>query len=504
MGGTDSQLQDGELLAAIDIGSNSFHMVVARHSRGQLRVVDRIREPVRMAAGLDARGGLSAEARQRASDCLARFGQRIASLPPERVRAIATNTVRKLRNPQAFLVPAETALGHSIEVVSGREEARLIYLGVAQGHPPGNRKRLVIDIGGGSTEFIIGQGYEPLKRESLQVGCVETTRRFFADGRITRERWEQALTEIGAEFQQFAQSYAEIGWEQALGSSGTIKAIAQIAAGRKGSSAPITREILDRIVQRLVDIGRVDKIKMPGLVSERQPVIAGGVLVLDAAFRALGLQRIEAARTAMREGVLYDMLGRARHTDPRDSSVDALADRYGADRAQGRRVEATALQLFDQVDDAWKLGSEDRQRLGWASRLLEIGLSIAHSQHHQHGAYLVEYSDIAGFSRQEQIYLSVLVRCQRRSLPLSLLEAQPERIRASQQRLIALLRIAALLHRSHDASPLPPVVASVADHRLRLAFAQGYLAAHPLTLHDLETEADYLAAIGLRLEVEAS
>ena len=503
MESADGGLKDGELLAAVDIGSNSFHMVVARHSRGQLRVVDRIREPVRMAAGLDARGGLSAEARQRASDCLARFGQRIASLPPQRVRAIATNTVRKLRNPQAFLVPAETALGHGIEVVSGREEARLIYLGVAQGHPPGASKRLVIDIGGGSTEFIIGKGYEPLKRESLQVGCVATTRRFFPDGRITRVRWEQALTEIGAEFQQFAQSYAEIGWEQAMGSSGTIKAIAQIAAGRKGSHAPISREILDRIVQRLVDIGRIEKIKLPGLVSERQPVIAGGVLVLDAAFRALGLQRIEAARTAMREGVLYDMLGRARHNDPRDASVDALADHYGADRAQGRRVEQTALSLFDQVAPSWQLADEDRQRLTWAARLLEIGLSIAHSQHHQHGAYLIEHSDIAGFSRQEQAYLAVLVRCQRRSLPLSLLEAQPERIRPSQQRLIALLRIAALLHRSHEALPLPQVAATVDAHRLRLGFPGGFLDAHPLTLHDLATEADYLAAIGIRLETGA-
>jgi len=498
---TGSELQDGELLAAVDIGSNSFHMVVARHSRRQLRVVDRIREPVRMAAGLDPHGGLSAEARQRANDCLARFGQRIASLPPQRVRAIATNTVRKLRNPQAFLVPAETALGHGIEVVSGREEARLIYLGVAQGHPPGNRQRLVIDIGGGSTEFIIGQGYEPLKRESLQVGCVATTRRFFGDGKITRARWEQALTEIGAEFQQFAQSYAEIGWEQALGSSGTIKAIAQIAAGRKNSHAPITREILDRIVQRLIDSGRVDRVKMPGLVSERQPIIAGGVLVLDAAFRALRLSRIEAARTAMREGVLQDMLGRARHTDPREGSVDALAERHGADRAQGRRVEQSALNLFDQVDEPWQLSGEDRQRLAWASRLLEIGLSIAHSQHHVHGAYLVEHSDIAGFSRQEQAYLAVLVRCQRRSLPLSLLEAQPERIRESQQRLIALLRIAALLHRSHEAAPLPTISIGVESHRLRLGFPDGYLDAHPLTLHDLETEADHLAAIGIRLEV---
>ena len=227
-------LQDGDLLAAVDLGSNSFHMVVARYVLGQLRIVDRLRETVRLAEGLDVRGGLLPEVRQRALECLERFGQRLRDVPPQRVRAIATHTVRKLALPQAFLLPAETALGHAIEVVSGREEARLVYLGVAHAQPPKpGELRLVIDIGGGSTECIIGAGFEAIERESLQAGCIASTRRFFGDGKLSKKRWKEALTEVTAEFQQFANLYRALGWQEALGSSGTNKAIGEICAALK-------------------------------------------------------------------------------------------------------------------------------------------------------------------------------------------------------------------------------------------------------------------------------
>ena len=226
-------LQDGDLLAAVDLGSNSFHMIVARYVLGQLRIVDRIKEHVRLAEGLDEDGNLDAAARARAQECLSRFGQRLASLPRQRVRALATNTVRRLRDPQAFLVPAEATLGHAIEVVSGREEARLIYLGVAHGQPPRGKHRLVIDIGGGSTEFIVGKGFQPLERESLQMGCIATTRRFFADGKLSKKRWKEAQTEITAEFQQFAAAYRALGWQEVYGSSGTVRAISDIATAMK-------------------------------------------------------------------------------------------------------------------------------------------------------------------------------------------------------------------------------------------------------------------------------
>ena len=313
-------LQDGDLLAAIDLGSNSFHMVVAQYVLGQLRVVDRLRETVRLGEGLDARGGLSREVRQRAFECLARFGQRIKDIPPQRVRAIATNTVRRLAAPQAFLMPAESALGHAIEVVAGREEARLVYLGVAHAQPskPG-RLRLVLDIGGGSTECIVGSGLEALERESVQLGSIATTRRYFADGRLTRRRWRDALVEVTAEFQQFASTYRALGWDDAIGSSGTAKAIGAICQAMKLTKGAITAEALPQVRERLLQAHRIEDIELPSLSDERQPIIAGGLLVLLAALAALGLERMSVSKAAMREGVLYDMLGRGGADDPRDA-----------------------------------------------------------------------------------------------------------------------------------------------------------------------------------------
>jgi exopolyphosphatase/guanosine-5'-triphosphate,3'-diphosphate pyrophosphatase len=498
----DSALKDGELLAAVDLGSNSFHMVVARYVLGQLRIVDRLREMVRMAAGLDGQGGLDPEALARALECLSRFGERLRTLPPHRVRAIATNTVRALRNPQTFLLPAETALGHGIEVVSGREEARLIYLGVAQGLPPkATRQRLVIDIGGGSTEFIIGQGFEPVERESLQMGCVATTRRFFGDGKLSKKRWKEGLTEISAEFQQFASTYRARGWQEAIGSSGTIKAAGQIVAGLKVARGAITAEGIAAARDAMLEFDSIDEMKLPGLSEERRPIMPGGLLILEACFAELALKRMQVCQTAMREGVLYDMLGRATHRDPREASIAALATRYGIDTEHAARVEATALSLFDQAATDWALEPEDRLMLAWAARIHEIGLVIAHSQHHVHGAYLIENSDIAGFSRQEQQQLAALVRGQRRGFSVTTLEALPERLQQPTTRTLALLRLAALLHRSHEKQPLPDMALRVSDRKLELRAPDLWLEQHPLTRADLDTESEYFADVGLRLAV---
>lgn len=495
-----TRLNDGELLAAIDLGSNSFHMVVARYMLGQLRTVDRLREVVRLADGLDGQGGLRPEALQRALDCLARFGQRVRTLPHHRVRAVATNTVRALRVPQAFLLPAETALGHPIEVVAGREEARLIYLGVANGQPSPKR-RLVMDIGGGSTEFIIGEGYQTLERESLQMGCVATTKRFFGDGKLSRKRWREALTEVSAEFQQFAAAYRQLGWEDAIGSSGTIKAIGDLAVGLKLPKGIITASAVAAVRDALLAAERIEDLKLAGLSSDRRPVIAGGVLILEAAFNELGLAHLRISKTAMREGVLHDMIGRASDADPRDGSTQALALRYAADPDQARRVEQTALMLFEQVAATWGLGEEERRMTAWAARIHEIGLAIAHSQYHAHGAYIVEHSDIAGFSRQEQQVLAALVRCQRRAVPTQVLDALADRFRLPTLRCVVLLRLAVLLHRSHDQGDLPPVRLQVDVREVLLTLSGRWLDAHPLTRADLDSEREHLREVGFSLGV---
>lgn len=495
-------LEDGDLLAAVDLGSNSFHMVVARYLLGQLRVVDRLRETVRLAEGLDSRGGLDPAVRQRAVECLARFGERLRDIPPRRVRAIATNTVRSLAHPQSFLMPAEGALGHPIEVVSGREEARLVYLGVAHSHPskPGEL-RLVIDIGGGSTECIIGSGFEAIERESLQLGCVASTRRFFPTGRLSRRKWQDALTEATAEFQQFTGTYLALGWHDAIGSSGTNKAIGDICAAMKLTKGAVTAPALAQVRDRLLEADFIDDIDLPGLSAERRPVIAGGVLVLEAAFAALHLERMQVSKAAMREGILHDMVGRGGAHDPRDASVDALMVRYAIDPRQAARVENSAMRLFDQVAGRWALGGDDRVMLARAARLHELGLVIAHSQYHVHGAYVVEHSDIAGFSQQQQRFLAALIRTHRRRIPRTAFDAVPERLLAAARRSAALLRLAVLLHRSHENGEIPRLGLEADGDRLTLTVARDWLETRPLVRADLYGETEDIAGLGVQLEI---
>ncbi|KRG68062.1 exopolyphosphatase [Pseudoxanthomonas dokdonensis] len=491
-------IHDGDQFAAVDIGSNSFHMIVARYSLGQLQVIDRLRETVRMADGLDGKGGISIEARNRGLECLARFGQRIRNIPRLQVRALATNTVRQLSRPQDFLVPAEAALGRPIEVVSGREEARLIYLGVAKAQPPkAGQLRLVVDIGGGSTEFIIGRGMEPLERESLQAGCIASTRRFFPNGKLSRKRWQEAMTELGSEFQQFAGQYRALGWQEILGSSGTHKAIGEICAAMKLTKGAITAEALPKLRDQLLLANRIEDIDLPGLSKDRRPIIAGGVLILEAAFQALGLQRMFVSKAAMREGILHDMLGRGSENDPRDISVAAMTTRYGIDEVQAARVEATALRLFEQVRTVWSMDDDDARMLGWAARLHEVGLAIAHSQYHVHGAYVLENSDIAGFSRQEQQVLAALVRIHRRGIPKSAFDALPDRLLLTTRRKAVLLRLAVLLHRAHDATPIPTLDLLAHGEQLDLVVARDWIQARPLLRADLLGEPDPMRDLGV-------
>ena len=497
-------IRDGELLAAADLGSNSFHLIVARYEHGEPRVIDRLRDSVRLAAGLRADGSLEEARCERALACLARFGQRLRGIASERVRAVATNTVRRLAAPARFLSPAEAALGHPIEVVSGREEARLIYLGVAHGIADSPQHRLVVDIGGGSTEFIIGQHFEALETESLQVGCVASTLRFFSDGKLNAKRWQQAQTEIAVELQQFAADYRARGWSEAIGSSGTIRAIDEVLQAAGWSDTGITAAALERLRDAVLACGNVDNMHLPGLNEERAAIFPGGVAILEAVFAALGIERMRVAETSMREGLLYDLIGRSEHRDPRAASIDALARRYAVDRAHASQVEATALTLFDRVAAAWQLGSGERDWLAWAARIHEIGLAIAHSRHHRHGAYIVEHSDLAGFARHEQQVLALLLGAQRRKPDAAALRALPERLRLTAARTCALLRLAVLLQRARTAESAPPIRLIADATVLHLELPRTWLDAHPLTRADLEQERAYLKPLDIKLHVAAT
>jgi exopolyphosphatase/guanosine-5'-triphosphate,3'-diphosphate pyrophosphatase len=499
---SNQEIRNGELLAAVDLGSNSFHLVVARYEHGELRVIDRLRDSMRMAAGLRADGSLDDARRDRALACLARFGQRLSGVPRECVRAVATNTVRRMAAPNAFLVPAEEALGHAIEVVSGREEARLIYLGVAHGLPESPERRLVIDIGGGSTEFIIGQRLEALEKESLQIGCVASTMRFFDDGKLSAKRWQRAQSEISVELQQFAADYRAQGWSETIGSSGTVKAIGNVAQACGWCETGISRSAVENIRDVLLATGSIDKLRLPGLTEDRAGVFAGGVAILEAAFNVLDIRQMRVCDTAMREGLLYDMVGRAEHRDPRTASIHALAQRYGVDHAHAARVAATANALFDSIAIDWQLGHDERDWLDWAARIHEIGLAIAHSQHHIHGAYIVENSVLAGFARHEQIVLAIILRCHRRKPDQSIIDIAPERLRRSTARVTALLRLAVLLQRARKTEPLPPIELKLEDKTLQLRLPATWLDAHPLTRTDLDQERDYLKHLDIKLQVK--
>jgi len=495
-------LPEGEELAAVDIGSNSFHLVVARYERGQLQVIDRLREAVRLAAGLGDDGSLSADKRRQALACLAQFGQRIAHLPDDRVWAVGTNTVRKLKSPRTFLIAAESALGHPIEIVSGREEARLIYLGVAHGIPESGKRRLVVDIGGGSTEFIIGERFSPIERESLQMGCIATTLKYFPDGAVTRRRYDDARTAIALELQQFAAEYKARGWKECWGSSGTIKAIGDIAHKLGEKDGSITRAVMDEIRDAMVKAGQVDAIKLPTLSDERRSVIAGGAVILHSVIETLGVKSMQACETAMREGLLWDMVGRAEHSDPREATIQALCQRYSVDETHAERVERSALTMFDAVAAAWGLDESHRNWLHFAARVHEVGLAIAHSQHHQHAEYVLANSDLAGFTRLEQQVLATVVRGHRRGVPVNALKALPARAAPFAERLVILLRLAALLHRSRVDERVPKLAIEGGERTLRLSLPDRWLQSHPLTQTDLEQERDYLAAIDFKLVVK--
>lgn len=489
-----------QVVAAVDLGSNSFHMIVARVLNGQLHVLDRLQEMVRLAAGLDDQNRLDKASRERALESLSRFGERLRGMPAGAVRVVGTNTLRRARNAAKFLAAAERTLGHRIEIISGQEEARLIYQGVAHYLPDDERQRLVLDIGGGSTEVVVGRRLEPVRMESLYVGCVGLSRAHFPKGRITPRAMRHAETAAHLEFQPVEAPFRALGWQAAYGSSGTVRAIGAALAARRDGEDGITLDGLYRLRDTLLGAGHVRELKSLGIGEERAGVLPGGLAILIAAFEALKIERLTVSDGALREGLLYDLLGRIRHEDVRAGTIASLTARYHVDRAQAARVARTVREAFAQAAQAWDFGEEEAQALEWAARLHEIGLAIAHSKYHRHGAYLVEHSDLPGFSWQEQRLLAVLIRAHRRRFPEAVFDELPRKSARTARRLAMLLRLAVLLHRGRVEQELPAFTIEAGKRSMRLRFPRGWLAHHPLTHEDLAQEAAFLHPAGLRLK----
>jgi exopolyphosphatase/guanosine-5'-triphosphate,3'-diphosphate pyrophosphatase len=489
-------VQQQPILAAVDLGSNSFRLQIARVENDQLYMLDSLREAVRLAAGLTAEKRLDKAAQQRALGCLQRFGERLRGLPREAVRAVGTNSLRVAKNAADFLQQAEAALGFPIEVIAGREEARLIYLGVAQGLPQADNKRMVMDIGGGSTEFVIGRGLEPLRLESLYMGCVSYSLRFFPDGKINKINLKQAEIAASNELQTIVTEFSNGHWDLALGSSGSARMLCEVLEQNGFSESGLTRAGLEQLREQLLIAGDARRLDLLGLRPDRILVLPGGLAIMYAAFCELGIEHMQLAAGALREGVLYDLLGRFHHNDMRDVTTRQFMRRYHVDLRQAERVTQLSERLAFQFLEG-QAGEDSLQLLSWAASLHEIGISVAHSGYHKHTAYILANADMPGFSKKEQTRLSLLVLAHRGKL---------DKVRGlvvSQEdiALIMALRLSAVFYRNRSDAELPSMQGHFSGTKFHLILTPGWLALNPLTDTALQEETRQWKNLGVSIQV---
>lgn len=501
MSGKSSANDATRRLAAIDLGSNSFHLLVANYRDGQLQVVAKMGEKVQLAAGLDENDHFTDVAMERALSCLERFAPFLEGVAAGDLRIVGTNALRAAHNSRELIDRAEALVQHPIEIIGGREEARLIYLGAAHALAEVHGRRLIVDIGGGSTEFIIGEDFEPHALESLHMGCVAYTGAFFANGELNEKRFRRAELAALSELANIQRHYRQLGWQDPIGSSGTIKAAAAVISARgDGDASVIEREALLKLRKKLIGCSHLDKVAMDGLKEDRARVFPAGIAILCAVFEAFDLERMRYSDGALREGVLFDLIGRNTPEDSRLHSIELLMRRYSVDTAHANNVTTSALAAFDQVRHAWGLSDEQGLFLQWAAQVHEIGQAISHSQFHRHGAYLIEYSDLTGFSRPEQQALAFLVRAHRRKFAQKELEALPAAMQPAYRRLARILRLAVILNHARPEQAVTDVRFDTDGDALHLTLPDDRRQA--LLLNDLEQEAAYQRAAGLDLIYE--
>ena len=489
--------------AAIDLGSNSFHMVVATPEGRSIRIIDSLRAPVRLAAGLDEKKRIKAKTQKLALETLNQFAERLQGVPVKNIRVVGTNTLRRAKNSRQFTAQVHEIIGRRIDIISGREEARLIFESVAHTQPDSGDKRLVIDIGGGSTELVTGSGTSADVMESFNMGCVSSTQTWFSNSVLDVERFRGATVHAQLELQPLAVAFKQSGWDTVYGCSGTIKATGRILHELGISESPDTFSAgdLKKLQKKLVKSGSVDKLQLESISDDRKQVICGGICILCGIMKTLDIKRIQVSQVALREGLIFDMIGKVRHADIQSHTVENIASRFQIDKNQADRVERLSLTLLSAARKHWKLDEQDESLLLWASRLHEIGMSVAHTQYHKHGAYLLENADLMGFTQSEQISLAMLVRFHRRKLAEVAFEELSKNDRERMMRLTTLLRLAVLLNRPRlpiDYSELKFVIKS---DRIQLKASESWFESRPLTCADLEDEARHLDNIGFELRL---
>ena len=502
-----------ELVAAVDLGSNSFRMVIAKviHSASgtQLQPIDTLRESVRMASGLSEDKKLDQKSIQRGLAAIHRFGDRLRGFNAKQVRAVATNTLRVARNADDFIREAEKLLGFPIEVVKGREEARLIYIGASHDAPACDEKRFVLDIGGGSTEFIIGDGYEPKLLESLYIGCVSYSQNFFPGGLVDAHCFKQAELSARREIEVITGQFLKSGWKQSIGSSGTARAIAELIAQNGFNGPPhelpvddmgglITKEGLLALKKSLIESEYIDRSNLLGLKNDRRPVLPGGLAIMLAAFEELGIERMEVTEAALRLGVLYDLIGRSQHHDMRYVTVEQFMQRYGVDRQQAQRVSKTALHFLNQFPEPKHENRKDNEQiLAWAAKLHEIGLSITHNGYHKHSAYIATHADMPGFSKLDQARLAALLLGHTGKLgKISVTSNYID------WRMLFSLRLAHVLCRRRTDEDISEIVVKEQEGGFIVKISKSWSKKNPLTQFGLEKESADWKKIGRELTIE--
>ena len=497
---TQEALPDGSLLAAIDLGSNSFHLIIAKIEHGEMRPVDALAEKVQLGAGL-RNGMLAEDAIARGLDCLSRFAQMLGSVEPLRVRVVGTHALRMAKNRKAFTIPARRLLGTRVDVIYGLEEARLVYLGVAHSLADDAQSRLVIDIGGGSTEFIIGQRFEPQSMESVQMGCVSFGNTFFPQGKISRGKYRKAYEQARAQIYPIRHRFHSQRWEECVGSSGTLQAIESILTQNGWGEGGIDRQGLASLEKRILKFKSMEDIQLEGLVAQRRNVILPGIAITSALFDLLGIEHLRTSKGALREGVIYDLMGRLSHEDVRERTVNALMQRYAVDADTAAIVERRARTFFTATRKCWQLTEDDWELLHWLACTHEIGMAISHKHFNRHSAYLLRNADLPGFSQEEQELLAALALGQRGKLRADVFAEIVETDLSRTLYLLAIIRLASCFKYVEKLEQLPDFSILAEDKALTLDFPESWLSDHPLTARELAAEQATLKKVGLKLTI---
>ncbi|MBQ4779590.1 exopolyphosphatase [Pectobacterium versatile] len=491
--------------AAIDLGSNSFHMVIARVVNGALQVLGRLKQRVHLADGLDSKNMLSEEAIQRGLSCLALFAERLQGFPAMNVSIVGTHALRQAANAQEFLRRAADIIPYPIEIISGHEEARLIFMGVEHTQPEKGRK-LVIDIGGGSTELVIGEDFEPMLVESRRMGCVSFAQQFFPNGEISEANFKRARLAAAQKLETLSWEYRIYGWKFALGASGTIKATHEILVEMGEKDGLITPERLEMLRTQILQFKHVKALSLPGLSEDRQSVLVPGLAILCGIFDALAIKELRLSDGALREGVLYEMEGRFRHQDIRIRTAQSLATHYNIDREQARRVRETTQQLYAQwaEQNPNLVHPQLEAILNWASMLHEVGLGINHSGMHRHSAYILQNTNLPGFNQEQQLVLSMIVRLHRKAIKLEELPRLNLFKKKQYLPMMQLLRLATLLNNQRQATTTPESLRlHTDDNYWTLTFPRDFFTNNTLVQLDLEREQEYwLDVTGWKLMIE--